>query len=56
MAPTWDNLAQSVGHDTSLTIAKVDCTQHRTLCNDFEVKGYPTLLWIKDGKKVLNLI
>lgn len=52
LAPTWDNLAKSVEHDTSTSIAKVDCTQHRSLCTDFEVKGYPTLLWFKDGKKV----
>ncbi|EFX87477.1 hypothetical protein DAPPUDRAFT_43137 [Daphnia pulex] len=52
MAGTWDNLAQSVGQENSVTIGKVDCTQFRDLCNEFEVKGYPTLLWIKDGKKV----
>ncbi len=52
MAVTWDNLAQSVGQENSVTIGKVDCTQFRDLCNEFEVKGYPTLLWIKDGKKV----
>ena len=52
MAGTWDNLAQSVGLENSVTIGKVDCTQFRNLCNEFEVKGYPTLLWIKDGKKV----
>lgn len=51
LAPTWDTLATSVSQETA-TIAKVDCTQHRTLCNEFEVKGYPTLLWIKDGKSV----
>jgi thioredoxin domain-containing protein 5 len=52
MAGTWDNLAQSVGQENGVTIGKVDCTQFRNLCNEFEVKGYPTLLWIKDGKKV----
>ncbi|KAI9560271.1 hypothetical protein GHT06_014286 [Daphnia sinensis] len=52
MAGTWDSLAQSVGQDNSITIGKVDCTQYRNLCNEFEVKGYPTLLWIKDGKKI----
>ena len=39
-------------HDPTVSVAKVDCTQHRTLCNDFDIKGYPTLLWIHDGKKV----
>ena len=52
LAPTWESLAQSVEHDPTVSVAKVDCTQHRTLCNDFDIKGYPTLLWIHDGKKV----
>jgi len=52
LAPTWDNLAQSIVHDQSTTINKVDCTQHRSLCTEYEVKGYPTLLWFKDGAKV----
>lgn len=35
-----------------MSISRIDCTQHRPICTDFEVKGYPTLLWIVDGKKV----
>ena len=52
LAPTWDELAKSLEYEASVTIAKIDCTQHRPICQDFEVKGYPTLLWIEDGKKV----
>lgn len=35
-----------------MSISKIDCTQYRPICLDFEVKGYPTLLWIEDGKKI----
>jgi hypothetical protein len=52
LAPTWDALAKALEHDTTVTIAKVDCTVHRSVCNSFDIKGYPTLLWIEDGKKV----
>lgn len=52
LAPTWDALAKALEHDTTVTIAKVDCTVHRSICNSFDIKGYPTLLWIEDGKKV----
>nr|CAD7201362.1 unnamed protein product [Timema douglasi] len=52
LAPTWDELAKSLEHDKSVSLSKVDCTVHRSACNDFEIKGYPTLLWIEDGKKV----
>ena len=44
LAPTWDELAA----DTTgkLNVAKVDCTSAngKPLCNQFEVRGYPTLL------------
>lgn len=52
LAPTWEELARSLEHDTSVRISKIDCTQFRPICTDFEVKGYPTLLWIEDGKKI----
>ena len=51
LAPTWDKLAESLKDDKSVNIAKIDCTTSRDICSDFEVKGYPTLLWIQDGKK-----
>jgi thioredoxin domain-containing protein 5 len=52
MAPTWEELAQSLDETLGVTVGKVDCTVHRSVCNEFEVKGYPTLLWIEDGVKV----
>ncbi|XP_063244147.1 thioredoxin domain-containing protein 5 homolog [Bacillus rossius redtenbacheri] len=52
LAPVWDSLAKSLEHDKMVSVAKIDCTVHRTVCNNFDIKGYPTLLWIEDGKKV----
>lgn len=40
---------QNVEH---ASIAKIDCTVYRLIYQDFEVKGYPTLLWVEDGKKI----
>ncbi|KFM73991.1 Thioredoxin domain-containing protein 5, partial [Stegodyphus mimosarum] len=52
MAHAWEELAQNSQHDKSVTISKVDCTVNRKSCEEFEVKGYPTLLWIVNGKKM----
>lgn len=52
LAPAWDELASALEYDDSVSISKIDCTQFRPICQDFEVKGYPTLLWIVEGKKV----
>ncbi|KAK2578309.1 hypothetical protein KPH14_002584 [Odynerus spinipes] len=52
LAPTWEELANSLRNDDSVSISKVDCTLYRSVCEQFEIKGYPTLLWIEDGKKV----
>lgn len=52
LAPVWEELATSLEYDPSVSISKVDCTQHRPICQDLDIKGYPTLLWIVDGKKV----
>lgn len=45
-------MANSLEYDRTVSISRIDCTQYRPICQDFEVKGYPTLLWIVDGKKV----
>ena len=47
LAPTWDELAS----DASLgaNIAKVDCTVEKDICTANGVRGYPTLLFFKDG-------
>lgn len=52
LEPAWNELANTLSYDPSVSISRIDCTQHRPICQDFEVKGYPTLLWIVDGKKV----
>ncbi|XP_045111657.1 thioredoxin domain-containing protein 5 homolog [Portunus trituberculatus] len=52
LSPAWEALAHSFEHDKSVSIGKVDCTQYQSICTQYEVKGYPTLFWIVDGKKV----
>lgn len=43
LAPTWDKLATAL--KGTAQIAKVDCTQHAALCSEFNIEGYPTLIF-----------
>lgn len=52
MAPTWTELATSLEYDNTVNVAKIDCTEYRPICKDFDVKGFPTILWLENGKKV----
>lgn len=54
LAPTWDQLAEITHSKTGITIAKVDCTVEKELCETHQVRGYPTLILFKDGSKKAN--
>ncbi|KAL8570009.1 hypothetical protein ACOMHN_056441 [Nucella lapillus] len=44
LGPTWNELAKVYNNDeSSVTVAKVDCTMETALCSDNDVTGYPTL-------------
>merc|ERR1711920_1038088 len=50
LAPTWAELADSMEKYSHVTIASVDCTVHKEVCQKAEVRGYPTLLLYKGGE------
>jgi len=54
LIPTWDTLSDDLS-SSSVRVGKFDCTvdSHRKYCEVFDVKGFPTLHLIKDGKSAL---
>jgi len=48
MIPTWEELAK-----TDINVAKVDCTVHKDLATEYEIRGFPTIYLFKaNGEKV----
>lgn len=52
LAPTWDELAKLFEKDEVAKVAKVDCTLHQPICQEQEIRGYPTLVYFRDGRKL----
>lgn len=52
LEPTWLKLADSLKHNKAASISRVNCETNPAVCDVFEVRGYPTILWIVDGKVV----
>ena len=47
LAPAWEELAKKFEKDEQVKIAKVDFTQHQSVCQEHEVKGHPTLAYFR---------
>ena len=50
LAPVWTDLAKSLENDKTVNIAKVDCTQAKSVCQQRGIVGYPTLIYSRNGK------
>eukprot|EP01025_Chloroclados_australasicus_P045256 TRINITY_DN49405_c1_g1_i2.p4 TRINITY_DN49405_c1_g1~~TRINITY_DN49405_c1_g1_i2.p4 ORF type:complete len:146 (+),score=12.42 TRINITY_DN49405_c1_g1_i2:267-704(+) len=51
LAPTWAQLGDKFANDSDIIIAHVDCTLHKGVCAQAEVKGYPTLKAFINGEE-----
>jgi len=52
MNPAWIELAKDVGSDDTMLIGEVDCTVDSSVCQENDVKGYPTLKAFKGGNLI----
>lgn len=54
LAPTWNELAGEMNSDddVNIVIANIDCIEHKDVCTDAGVSGYPTLKVFHEGKEV----
>lgn len=34
-----------------LTIAEMDCEANKAVCSDYDIQGFPTLIYVGDGSK-----
>lgn len=51
LAPVWQSLSTKLHDKKSDTkVGKIDCTKHRRVCSRFDVKGYPTLQYVRNGQ------
>ncbi len=48
MAPILESAAAKL--EGKMAIGKIDCTQHKKVCNEHQVRGFPTLKYSIDGK------
>lgn len=50
MKPAWDKLGDEYAASSSVLIGDADCTDSgKALCDQFNVRGYPTIKYFVDG-------
>ena len=48
--PEITQAAENFKDDLKVAFVAVDCTKHQSLCEQFEVKGFPTIVYLNYGK------
>lgn len=56
LAPTWLEFGAQLETSTGVKVGKIDCTAQKNgeICDRYHVRGYPTLIFFKDGEQVME--
>ncbi|KAL7011114.1 hypothetical protein ACKWTF_014093 [Chironomus riparius] len=46
LEPVWNLVAQTL-YNTNIRVGKVDCTRFKSVCQSFDVQGYPTVIFVR---------
>jgi len=49
LVPIWKEVGKNFRFEDDFIFGQVDCSVSKTTCNENEVRGFPSLLWLKDG-------
>lgn len=50
LAPVWSELAAQYAQNEYIQIGKVNCMDSEMTCKNFDIKQYPYLMWIVNGR------
>ncbi|XP_034828531.1 thioredoxin domain-containing protein 5 homolog isoform X2 [Maniola hyperantus] len=50
LAPIWSDLGAQYAHNEYIQIGKVNCLDSEVTCKNFDIKQFPYLLWIVNGR------
>jgi len=49
LEPIWHQVSQSL-HSSNIRVSKVDCTRFPSVATEYNVRGFPTILLLKNGE------
>lgn len=52
LSPVWEDLEKEYKDNSDVTVIKIDCKMHRTICDDYHIDSYAYLQWMEQGKAI----
>ncbi|KAG9508413.1 Protein disulfide-isomerase TMX3 [Fragariocoptes setiger] len=53
LEPTYDKVAETIYHKHDhLLVGRLDCAKYSSVCQEFDIKSYPTLMYISNERRI----